>query len=63
MNSRQAKKPPGGWKDLVFVDSVFKNHNKADSGILISANYFRVQPWLASLHGATGGTVQRVQNF
>ena len=60
MNSRPAKKPPGGWKDLVFVDSVFKNRNKADSGILISANYFMVQPWLASLHGATGSTDQRV---
>lgn len=60
MNIRQAKKPPGGWKDLVFVDSVFKNHNKEDSGILISANYFRVQPWLASLHGAIRGTDQRI---
>lgn len=60
MNSRPAKKPPGGWKDLVFVDSVFKNRNKADSGILISANYFRVQPWPTSLHGATGSTDQRV---
>lgn len=60
MNSRLAKKAPGGWKDLVFVDRVFKNHNKADSGILISANYFRDQPWLVSLYGAPGSTDQRV---